>query len=111
MDGTVRLWDARTTREMAGIATPYAVFCVAVHPAASRLAYGDRSGFVSLVDLQGGRPEQGAEESELDVRRSEADDYVVTHKTTQGSAVCRHCSTENAPDAPWCATCGRDSAD
>jgi WD40 repeat protein len=52
-DNTLNLLDARTGGQIASIATPLSLHCVAVHPARSRLAFGDTGGIVSLVDVRG----------------------------------------------------------
>ena len=52
-DGALKLWDAETGHEIAGIPTPYSLHCVAVHPTRLLLAFGDDAWIVSLVDIRG----------------------------------------------------------
>lgn len=52
-DAELRLWDLATRRELATVALPSSLQCVAVHPHAPMAICGDDSGGVHVVDLGG----------------------------------------------------------
>jgi hypothetical protein len=52
-DATLRLWDVHTRRELATVALPSGLQCVAPHPHVPMAICGDDAGGVHLVDLVG----------------------------------------------------------